>query len=66
MCRPITEVFGHVWVMTDGNRNLYPDFMTEHKRKDFETIRKWAESRQVPWEAQMEYHEGDLVFDEMP
>ncbi len=47
MCTVDTSVFGGVWV---NRTHPYPfvDFNTDHKCKNFEAIRSWAERNQMP------------------
>ena len=46
------------------------DFNTDHKCKNFEGIRQWAEVRQMPINVPQDYLqppvEGDRIYEEIP
>lgn len=46
MCTVDIGVFGSVWVNATSP-HTFVDFNTKHVCRDFETIRKWAEERQI-------------------
>lgn len=50
MCQIDIAVFGQVW--TQGRDGLEPftDFHTDHKCRNFEDVRQWAEERQIEHE----------------
>jgi hypothetical protein len=47
MCTVDIGVLGKVWWNQD-NPTPYPDFNTQHKCRDFEAVRNWAEKNQGP------------------
>jgi hypothetical protein len=47
MCNPDTGVLGQVWYNQD-KPTAFPDFKTQHKCKNFDAIRQWAEEHQAP------------------
>jgi hypothetical protein len=48
----------------------FVDFNTDHKCKNFDAIRQWAEERQIPVNVPQDYLqppvEGDRIYDEIP
>ncbi len=46
MCMPDTGLLGQVW-WDRASPRAFVDFNTEHRCKDFEGIRRWAEERQI-------------------
>ncbi|KAH8807208.1 hypothetical protein F5884DRAFT_788773 [Xylogone sp. PMI_703] len=54
MCTVDTGMLGQIW-WNKTHPNAYPDFNTEHKCKNFETVRKWAEERQAPENPPLDY-----------
>lgn len=70
MCTVDIGVLGQVWIRPEESRASV-DFNTRHMSRDFETVRRWAEERQIPeivldddWLQLPE--EGDRDFKEMP
>ncbi|KAI9640724.1 hypothetical protein NHQ30_011033 [Ciborinia camelliae] len=47
MCQVDTGVLGQVW-WDKSKPQAFVDFNTEHKCKNFDAIRQWAEERQLP------------------
>ncbi|KAK7224107.1 hypothetical protein V2G26_012110 [Clonostachys chloroleuca] len=47
MCNVDTAVLGQVWA-NPNNPKAFPDFNTKHVCKNYESVRKWAESIQAP------------------
>ncbi|KAH8652299.1 hypothetical protein BX600DRAFT_516350 [Xylariales sp. PMI_506] len=47
MCNADTGVLGQVWV-DPTSPQAFPDFLTQHKCKNFEDIRRWGEIHQAP------------------
>ncbi|QSZ36262.1 hypothetical protein DSL72_007388 [Monilinia vaccinii-corymbosi] len=47
MCQVDTGVLGQVW-WDKSKPNAFVDFNTEHRCKNFDAIRQWAEERQLP------------------
>ncbi|KAK4502119.1 hypothetical protein PRZ48_005542 [Zasmidium cellare] len=67
MCTVDFNVFGQVWV--EKTQTAFPDFMTTHRCKNFETVRQWAYENQIegnPKEMAMPLREGDIVLAEAP
>lgn len=46
MCNTDTGVLGQVWY-NKGAPVAFPDFKTEHKCKNYDAVREWAEKHQV-------------------
>jgi Mycotoxin biosynthesis protein UstYa len=48
----------------------YVDFYTEHKCRNFDDVRSWAEKHQMPVEVPNDWlqppREGDRIYDEIP
>ncbi|TVY67479.1 Oxidase ustYa [Lachnellula suecica] len=69
MCMPDTGVLGQVW-WDPAAPKAFVDFNTQHKCKDFEAIRRWAEERQIPAEVPSDFlqppKEGDRIFEQIP
>jgi hypothetical protein len=47
MCTVDIGVLGQVW-WNKKNPTPYPDFNTQHKCRNFELVRQWAEEHQAP------------------
>jgi hypothetical protein len=47
MCTVNIGVLGQVWWDKD-EPTAYPDFNTEHKCRNYDSVRKWAEAHQAP------------------
>ncbi|KAF7505676.1 hypothetical protein GJ744_000525 [Endocarpon pusillum] len=69
MCTIDTGVLGQVW----WNRNwpeAYVDFNTQHKCKNFDAIRQWAEDHQLPKDIPFDFlqppQEGDTIYEHIP
>ncbi|KAF4618389.1 hypothetical protein G7Y89_g14912 [Cudoniella acicularis] len=69
MCMPNTGVLGQIW-WDRQDPKAFVDFNTEHKCKNFEAIRKWAEERQIPDTVPEDFlqHpiEGGRIYDAVP
>jgi hypothetical protein len=50
MCVPDVGVLGQIWWQPAGESAPMPfvDFNTEHRCRDFEAVRRWAEVHQLP------------------
>lgn len=50
MCNVDTGVLGQVWTLQPGTKEpqAFPDFNTQHKCRDYEAVRRWAEEHQMP------------------
>ncbi|RDL32125.1 Uncharacterized protein BP5553_09527 [Venustampulla echinocandica] len=69
MCMPDTGLLGQVWWDLHAPK-AFVDFNTEHKCKNFEAIRQWAEERQIPKQVPNDFlqppQEGDRIYEEIP
>jgi hypothetical protein len=71
MCTVDIGVLGQVWIHPK-TPSPYVDFNTKHKCRDFDTIRRWAEERQVasPDQVPNDWLDppkiGDRIYEEMP
>lgn len=69
MCMPDTGVLGQVWWDPQAPK-AFVDFNTEHKCKNFDAIRQWAEERQIPAQVANDFlqppKEGDTIYEEIP
>ncbi|KAH8598700.1 hypothetical protein B0O99DRAFT_505716 [Bisporella sp. PMI_857] len=69
ICQPDTGLLGQVW-WNPSSPTAFVDFNTEHKCKNFDAIRQWAEERQIPETVPMDFlqppKEGDLVYEQIP
>lgn len=69
MCVVDTGLMGQVWVGRERPR-AFPDFNTRHRCRDFEAVRRWAESRQLPEVVPEDFlvppGVDDVVYDEIP
>lgn len=71
MCTVDIGVLGQVWIHPDSPEP-YVDFNTEHKCRNFDEIRQWAEGRQLPvgdhlpndWLEPPKL--GDTIYKELP
>jgi hypothetical protein len=50
MCNVDTGVLGQVWTRKSDTKHpqAFPDFNTQHKCKNYDAVRVWAEAHQVP------------------
>ncbi|KAH9215776.1 hypothetical protein DL95DRAFT_388397 [Leptodontidium sp. 2 PMI_412] len=69
MCTPDTGLLGQIWWDREYPQ-AFVDFNTEHKCKDFEGIRRWAEERQIPEETPEDFlrppQVGDFIYESIP
>ncbi|KAL2836748.1 hypothetical protein BJX68DRAFT_259815 [Aspergillus pseudodeflectus] len=69
MCTIDTGVIGQVWLYPD-HPSPFVDFKTEHRCKNFEDVRIWAERNQLPEKTPGDFlrppRVGDRVFDAVP
>jgi hypothetical protein len=69
MCTPDTGLLGQVWWDVDHPKS-FVDFNTEHKCKNFDAIRQWAEERQLPETVPHDFlkppRTGDTIYEEIP
>ncbi|KAF2655712.1 hypothetical protein K491DRAFT_704461 [Lophiostoma macrostomum CBS 122681] len=75
MCVTDIGVLGQVWYQLEGEEKPTPfvDFNTKHRCRDYEAIRVWAETHQLPPESEVDmrrFYEmpkpGDKVYPEIP
>ncbi|KAF2010635.1 hypothetical protein BU24DRAFT_378783 [Aaosphaeria arxii CBS 175.79] len=68
MCQPDTGVFGQYWVKSE--EQLFVDFNTKHKCKNFWELKDWAVSHQVDPRKfrvlELKQRPGDVVLDGVP
>jgi hypothetical protein len=69
MCTADIGVLGQVWWNKQAP-TAYVDFNTNHKCRNFEAVRQWAEEHQMPEEVPTDYLQPpeieDTVYDEIP
>jgi hypothetical protein len=69
MCNVDIAVLGQVWYDKESPTAL-PDFNTDHKCRNYDAVRKWAEEHQVPEYEPLDYlkppRSRDDVFEGMP
>lgn len=69
MCTLDVGVFGQVWLYPE-NPEPFVDFNTQHRCRNFEQIRQWAEKHQLPMKVPSDYlqppKEEDRIYTEMP
>jgi hypothetical protein len=69
MCTVDVGVLGQVWLHPEAPE-AYVDFNTEHKCRNFEAIKGWAEVRQMPEKVPEDWLEppklGDRIYEEIP
>lgn len=69
MCTPDTGLLGQVWWDPNAPK-AFVDFNTEHKCRDYEAIRSWAEIRQMPEKIPKDFlqppNSRDEVLKEIP
>ena len=69
MCTVDTGVLGQVWINPDSPEP-YVDFNTQHRCKNFEKIRHWAEMNQLPINQPIDFlsspNQGEKIYEEMP
>ncbi|KAF1979261.1 hypothetical protein BU23DRAFT_576903 [Bimuria novae-zelandiae CBS 107.79] len=76
MCVPDVGVLGQVWWKSEEMAQPTPfvEFNTEHRCRDFEGVRAWAERHQLPKEEDVDLERfyrmptrvGDIILSEMP
>ncbi|KAL5420268.1 hypothetical protein PMIN03_000095 [Paraphaeosphaeria minitans] len=75
MCVPDIGVLGQVWYKLDSMSQPMPfvDFNTEHRCRDFEGMRAWAERHQLPDERDVDLEQlyrmpepGAKIYSEIP
>ncbi|KAF2443712.1 hypothetical protein P171DRAFT_455564 [Karstenula rhodostoma CBS 690.94] len=75
MCVPDIGVLGQVWYKLESMPQPMPfvDFNTEHRCRDFESVRTWAERHQLPDESEVDLEHfyrmpepGGRIYSEIP
>jgi hypothetical protein len=75
MCTPDTGILGQVWWQPKGEPSPMPfvDFNTQHRCRDYQAVREWAEEHQIPPEKNFDmdrFYEmpkpGDTIYPEIP
>jgi len=72
MCSVDVGVLGQVWLQgkTESEPHAFVDFNTEHKCRNFDAIREWAEAHQLPETPPEDFLEppkaGDRIYDAVP
>ncbi|KAJ5589166.1 hypothetical protein N7537_011844 [Penicillium hordei] len=69
MCTVDSGVLGQVWIYPE-NPEPYVDFNTQHRCKNFDAVRRWAEENQLPQDPPSDFlqapSEGDRIYSQMP
>jgi hypothetical protein len=69
MCMPDTGILGQVWWDPNAPK-AFVDFNTEHKCKNFDAIRQWAQERQITAQGASDFlqppKEGDTIYEQIP
>jgi hypothetical protein len=69
MCTVDIGVLGQVWLYPN-EPTAYVDFNTNHKCRNFDDVRKWAEKNQMPEDVPDDFLQGpvagDTIYEEMP
>jgi hypothetical protein len=69
MCTVDTGVLGQIWIYPESPEP-YVDFNTQHRCKNFDAVRQWAEENQLPEDPPSDFleppAEGDRIYNEMP
>ncbi|KAL4923547.1 oxidase ustYa family protein [Aspergillus undulatus] len=70
MCTIDVGVLGQVWTHPGDHPSPFVDFNTEHRCRNFEDIREWAERNQLPEHPPKDFlkppGKGDTVYDTTP
>lgn len=69
MCTVDSGVLGQIWIYPE-NPEPYVDFNTQHRCKNFDAVRRWAEENQLPQDPPSDFlqapSEGDRIYSQMP
>jgi len=69
MCKPDLGFLGQVW-HNQSFPSAFVDFNTRHKCRNYESLRQWAEARQLPEEVPNDFlqppEKGDMIYAEIP
>ncbi|KAF5870822.1 putative tat pathway signal sequence protein [Botrytis fragariae] len=70
MCSADTGAHPFLWAKSGDRVHLYPDFNRDHKCKNFDDIRQFAEKHQAPWredgQLDVQPKEGEVVLPAIP
>jgi hypothetical protein len=72
MCQVDVGIFGQVWYRTSPDEfpTAFTDFNTDHKCRNYDAIRQWAEERQLPKDAPEDFLDGPApgayIYDGVP
>ena len=59
-----------LWAKSGDRVHLYPDFNRDHKCKNFDDIRQFAEKHQAPWredgQLDVQPKEGEVILPAIP
>lgn len=64
MCKPDLGFLGQVWYNTSFP-SPFVDFNTQHKCRNYEALRQWAEVRQLPVEVPPDFLQPPEAGDEI-
>lgn len=69
MCTVDIGVLGQIWIDPE-QPEAFVDFNTEHKCRDYEAIRSWAEANQLPADVPSDFLQppepGDRIYAVIP
>lgn len=69
MCSPNTALLGQIWWDRKAPK-AFVDFNTEHKCRNYDTIREWAKKRQLPKNVPSDFLQPpqsvEEIYDELP
>jgi hypothetical protein len=69
MCKPDLGFLGQVW-HNQSFPSAFVDFNTQHKCRNYESLRQWAEARQLPQDVPGDFlqppEKGDMIYAEIP
>lgn len=69
MCKPDLGFLGQIW-HNQSYPSAFVDFNTQHKCRNYESLRQWAEGRQLPEKVPDDFlqppEKGDLIYAEIP
>ena len=69
MCQVDIGLLGQIWLYPQSPM-AFVDFNTQHKCRNFEDIRRWAEQNQLPAQVPKDFlsppKEGDRIYAEIP
>ncbi|KEF63821.1 uncharacterized protein A1O9_01799 [Exophiala aquamarina CBS 119918] len=69
MCKPDLGFLGQVW-QNQSFPSAFVDFNTQHKCRNYESLRQWAEARQLPEDVPDDFlqppEKDDMIYAEIP